>query len=511
MKKIACIVMSLCMALGVGCLTGCNNEGGGKGGRRGGRLTLEIYEAGFGTAWLDEIANNYKASTGINVKVNKSYLETEINTKLINDQSDADIVFMVGSAYEAQDRGMLTDLSDVMEMTPDGESKTIKEKMNSNIYDYLSTDDGKIYQLPWANTVSSLCYNETTLNEILGAGKWEIPNTTEEFFDLADSIKAASGGNYTFVDSTQTGYGGYLLTTWWAQYDGVDRYYDYFSGYYYDGDERKFAEHGEIYDNISRLRALEVCEKLFKKSNGYIHDKADRMDFNESQIVFAGQGYGSDKAKAAFIVSGDWMENELIGYLQAAEQAGNPQSIRMMKIPVISSIVETLENTSMSDETLSAVIEAIDNGETSYSGVSEKDFAKIAAARKTIYSLTYNHPFCIPSNSSRKDEAKAFIKYLLSEYSQSIYARNLSGLSMPFGYTPEEAGISDFVRSRLDAYDNTYLPIGNDYSSELFRRGRIGLFKLNSAFVDGDLFAGVTAKHIYEYSSETLKKDWKVD
>ncbi len=515
MKKFISLILGIVMAFGVGCMTGCNvDDGGADGDGQNGlssRLTLEVYEAGFGTAWLEEIARNYQAATGVKVKVEKSYLETEIPTKLENDQSTADIVFMVGNAFASQSKNMLVDLSDVLESKPTGEDKTIREKMNDNIYDFLADDDGKIYQLPWANTVSSLCYNETTLNEVLGAGNWTLPNTTDEFFVLADRIKAANKGSYTFTDSTKTGYGDFLFKAWWAQYDGSDRFYDYFDGYYYPNGVRTFAQNGEIYDNISRLRSLEVCERLFKKSNGYTHDKADRMEFNESQIVFAGQGYGSDKSKAAFVISGDWLENELISYLKAAEAAGKPQTIKMMKLPVISSIVETLEDTAMTDSTLSAVISAIDAGETSYQGVSANDFAKIAASRSVAYSLTYQHPFCIPTNSRRPATAKDFIKYMLSDYGQSIYAKNLSGLSMPFGYKADESDVSTFVRSRLDCYDNTYIPIGNDYSSELFRRGRIGLVKTNSAFIDGDLFSGVTAKTIFDNSATFFKADWKVD
>ena len=513
MKKLFCGVMSVVMAFGVACLTGCGGGGGNddSGNQTGGRLTIEIYEAGFGTAWLDEIAANYSAATGIKVKVNKSYLETEIPTKLINDQSDADIVFMVGNAFEAQDRGLLVDLSDVLDAKLDGNDETVREKMNRNIYDYLVNDDGTIYQLPWANTVSSFCYNETTLNEILGEGNWTLPNTTDEFFALADRIKAVGDGNYAFVDSTKTGYGSYLFQTWWAQYDGVDRFYDYFNGYYYKDGVRTFAENGEIYDNISRLRSLEVCEKLFKKTNGYIHNKSDRMEFTDAQIVFAGQGFSSDKAKAAFIISGDWTENELISYLQAAEAAGKPQTIKMMKMPVISSIVETLKDTSMTDETLSAVIEAVDAGKSSYDGVDPDDFARIASARNTVSSLTYQHPFGIPSNSSRINKAKDFIRYMLSDYAQSIYAKNLNGLSMPYGYKADDSDLSAFVKSRLESYDNTYFPISNDYSADLFRRGRIGILKVNSAYIDGDLFAGVTAKTIFDNTSTFYKSDWETD
>ncbi len=503
-KKAISLLLSVLALSNVAMLAACGDESEEE---KRSTLNLEVYEAGFGTSWLEEIASSYQAATGTKVKVNKSYLYGEIEMKLSSDQSTSDVVFFVGNGFNAQELNMFVDLKDVLESTAQGDTKTIKEKMNENIYGHLATENGSIYQLPWANTVSSLCYNETMLNATLGAGQWKVPNTTEELFALCEKVD--DKGEYAFVCSTKTGYAGYLFSTWWAQYSGYDAYYDFFDGYYYKDGVRTFAENGETYEDPGRLASLNVVERLLKKSNGYTHDKSDRMDFTEAQVAFVGQGYGSDKTKVAMMVNGDWLENEVAGYLQAAASVGDPQTIKMMKMPVISSIVETLENKTMTDDTLSKVVAAIDAGATSYDGVSEKDFKKIAAARNMTYSLTYDHPFGIPTNSRKQDKAKDFIKYMLSDYGQSIYAKHLNGLSMPFGYQAESTTVSTFVQSRLDCYDNSYRPIANDYSSILLRRGGIGIVKTTSGYVDGDLFKGVTGQTIFNDSVSYYQANWE--
>ena len=97
------------------------------------------------------------------------------------------------------------------------------------------------------------------------------------------------------------------------------------------------------------------------------------MTWQEAQIAFVGQGYaGQDMTESAMMVNGQWLENEVQSYLLT-----KPQDLVMIKTPVISSLVKTLENKSMTDETLSAVIDAIDEGKSSYAGVSEKDFTRI--------------------------------------------------------------------------------------------------------------------------------------
>ena len=62
---------------------------------------------------------------------------------------------------------------------------------------------------------------------------------------------------------------------------------------------------------------------------------------------------------------------------------GRCDTIKMMKTPVISSIIKQT-STINDDKTLSAVITAIDNGETSYPNVSAEDFQRILKARVCV-------------------------------------------------------------------------------------------------------------------------------
>lgn len=513
-KRFTTIVTSAVMAGVIGlsgiALAACGKEGENSG--NGFTLKLEIEPKGFGIAWLEEIAQNYTAATGQKVKVTPIYAQNLIRTKLESGQSNSDIVFFVGNGFNAQEKNMLADISDVIELPAMNEDKPIKDKINSSVLNYLTDDEGKLYQLSWANTVSSLCYNETMLNDVLGTDSWEIPNTTQELFALLDEIKASpskSNGDYGFADCLSEGYGNYLFKTWWAQYDGYDSFRDFFNGYYYVDGVRTEAKNGEMYYNAGREKSLQVCSDLFKKSNGHIHPLCERADYNEAQIIFAGSGYRGTPARAAFIANGDWIESELSSTLQTAAQQGKPQSIKMMKIPMISSITETLEAKTMSDATLSKVIEAIDGGVTSYEGVSENDFNTIATARRMVYSLVYEHPFGIPANSKHIDAAKEFLKYLLSDDAQSVYAKKLHGMTMAVEYEQKEGDVSEFMNSRFASYDNTYQPIANNFSASLFRRGKVVDIKSTAGFIDGDLFNGVTPKEIldktYNLSIDLLK------
>ena len=43
-------------------MTGCN-----KGGRKANELYVTVYDGGYGTDWIDQVAKDYEAKTGINV------------------------------------------------------------------------------------------------------------------------------------------------------------------------------------------------------------------------------------------------------------------------------------------------------------------------------------------------------------------------------------------------------------------------------------------------------------
>ena len=102
--------------------------------------------------------------------------------------------------------------------------------------------------------------------------------------------------------------------------------------------------------------------------------------------------------KAAIYPCGAWLENEMSEFYESGTAP-----VDYMTTPVISAIVETLEYRNgggyMSDEMLSAIITAIDNGADSYEGVSANDFAKIESARKMHYYEGFISTIVCPSFS----------------------------------------------------------------------------------------------------------------
>lgn len=72
--------------------------------------------------------------------------------------------------------------------------------------------------------------------------------------------------------------------------------------------------------------------------------------------------------QGVFMANGDWFDNEMRSFCEGLEQTqGYCDTVKLMKTPVISSIIDqtpTIEN----DAELSALISAIDAGETALKG-----------------------------------------------------------------------------------------------------------------------------------------------
>lgn len=491
-------------------LTACGGGGeddwGSSGGNtKGGKLTIVCYEGGFGTQWLDEMAKAFGTAYDCEVLVKKSYINGELIALLNDNSCNEDIVMALGTMDNAQNMGFLVDLSDVYNAIPEGENVAIKDKMIQSVYDKLLTEDGKIYQMNWANSISSIVLNKTVLDRIFPDG-YKAPNTTDELIAFADAIKAE--GVYPFSLSTSISYWDYLHWVWWAQYDGYQKYTDYYHGYYHqvnaDGTVTRVPDTtGKVLENQGRLEALQVAETLLKKSNGYVHKHAESMTWQESQIAFVGQGFaGQDMTESAMMVNGDWLENEVQSYLIQKNQ-----DLVMIKPPIISSIVETLENKNMTDAQLSAVIDAIDAGETSYSGVSQKDFDRLVEARRMVYSATFDHCISVPAKAKNKELAKEFLKFMASDMGQSIYASYLNGSSMPYGYVPTN-GKTEFVESRYEIVENM-IPICLDFSSPLvYRQGHTAYTSGAPVGLDGLLHSGTSAEWIINDTKTTLLSTW---
>ena len=467
-----------------------------------GSISVCIFEAGYGTQWLTDMAKAFRRKTGIRVNVSKSYLGGEIDSMIDGGTAPYDIVFALSSSfYRYQDRDLLAELSDVYNAVPEGESKPIKEKMNTNIYNKLLDDENKIYQMSWVDSMCSLMYNKTTLDNVFGADNYTVPRTTDELYEFAQAIEATKKA-YPFVFSTQDLYLIYGALTWWAQYDGYEKYYDYYQGYYTKEDGTKaIALNGENMDSPGRKKSLEVCAKLYAKSAGFTHNSAASMTYAEAQTAFVGQGYkGRDLKEVAMMTVGDWVQNEMGIYL-----AQKPQELRMMRTPIISSIVEQLEDKNMSDAKLRELVDAIDAGETSCAGVSDNDFARVKEARMMACCANFDHPVAIPKTSAKQDLAKKFLVFMASDEGQKIYADTLGGLTQCYGYKPDATGLSGYTLSRRNLFEN-YLPICLDTEPELTRNGFSAFY---TQVINAPLYNGDSPDDILAVTKTQFMTDWK--
>ena len=492
-KQLLTIIIAVVMLF---TCTACS-EGGGwldLGGNNSGTINVLVYEAGYGTEWLKSLASEYKKRTGVKVNVSVSYVSGEIESQLRSNTLKQDIVMPLSSSiYEHQAK--FADLSDVYNAIPKGEDKTIKEKMNQNIYAWHQSNGETIRFMNWIESVCTLFYNKTTLDKLFGEDNYQLPRTTDELGEFADKIKTASGDSvYPFTYSTAASYLDYPIATWWAQYEGLDNWNDYFKGYYTDETgERSLDKTGDVLLNMpGRRKALEVAKTILSKSSGNVHAHAEKMSHTEAQISFLGQGYGgnTDMKEVAMMFNGDWLENEMAVYL-----GYKWADIRLARMPVISSIVEKLEDTSMTDKELRELITAIDNGATSYAGVSANDFNRVKQARMMAFTNTFDHSVAVLESSTKKDMAKEFLIFMASDEGQKIYSEQLGGLTQSYGYTPEASTISAFAQSRHTLFGNDFVPISLGSASPLYYsknfnwidnsvKGQLGVYILNGNIED---------------------------
>lgn len=462
-KRIATILLTLSlMVTTLGGLVSCGGENGGK--TDDNQLTLEIgvTDFGYGTAWVQRLADVFveedwvKAKyPGLKVEVKPNYTRSEPSNKIDGIESNTIDLFIGASdwsKFNKTDRlngetiRLYEDLSDIMDMTVPGESVKVSEKLRTGVEDQFKyyeatgskTDaNGKysIYSFPTVAGVTGIVYNEKILSDI----GIDVPLTTNQLSDVCDAIVAANltapTGNKVvpFMFTTKINYWTCMaFYRWWAQYEGVENYNNFYEGLYLDEDGLLSQGEG-VFKQQGRLESLEVIEDLLAYRDGNrspnVSDTVNTLEFVQAQIRFAaGEG--------VFQLNGDWFENET-----ETENKGKTKlyfdQLSMMRYPVISSIVERLEDNAMTDETLAKVVAAVDAGATSYEGVSANDFARISEARN-INPINIDNVAMIPSYATAKDVAKDFLLFAATEKAAVAIANGTGNFTSSFYYDFEE-------------------------------------------------------------------------
>lgn len=404
--------------------------------------TLEMFicDFGYGTKWLEKAAEEFKKTDWVTAK----YPELKVDISSLADQgmaiskvmsgekgNTADLLFTAAnSAYVNYESGYFEDLTAVYEMDIPGETITMKDKMIENKYTervYITNNgEEKIYSFPWVNGFQGLFMNVDAYKTILGEN-YVLPRTSDELAKMCEDIKNSSNNTnnvYPFFSSST--YYTQMFTIWWAQYEGLTEYANYYNGIA-DGElsNKIFAQKG-------RLRALETLEEIMGFNSGNVNPLSQEYGFMQIQANFF-------KGNSVMIVNGDWLETEMSGISR--------NEITVMKNPVISSITEKTSSVK-SDTELAFVVQCVDDGKdfaatstefnTMYAKeLAEADYTHIYEARKMIMPLNAHEAY-IPSYAVAKDLAKDFLLFLASDKGIEVFMKETSGAQTAFAYDVEQ-------------------------------------------------------------------------
>lgn len=469
-------------------------------------LEIFLWEAGYGTQWLYDMSDAFKAQDWVKAK----YPELKIIIDPDSDNSKAttlldagekggntvDLFFganlqkYTGVGYDGKE--IFADLTEtVFNQQIPGESQTVYDKMWDSALEgiryYEKGQDSnspnvpfKTYIFPWVGGMNSILYNADHL-ETLGL---EMPLTTNQLIAACQAAKDSSlsynltskEGNYAILTDSSGNYWDTYYNTWWGQYEGLDEYYNFFNGF--DGVGLSY----KVHEQKGKLYSLKVLENLLKWDNGYVYKGRTGYDYMAAQTQFL-------SGDAVFYCCGDWYADEMkevAADLEAIDEY--VANIRLMKNPIVSEIIEltpTLQLADGKEDLLIAVIKAIDAGYTTQemamqasfyneaslglstelqnkcAEISDEDYAKILDARSIISSSGTRDTGCVPTYAKGKEIAFDFLKFMATDEAQDIYTKATSGSNLPFKYDVKAKNptlynsLPQISKDRADIFSNT--------------------------------------------------------
>jgi hypothetical protein len=155
-------------ACGGGPIGGQTQSGGDIGGKE--RITFSVYNGGTGTQWIEDMANVWNKTSEkyhITIRPEKiDYLMMELQTT-----PTADAYYTADASYfSAVKQGLLEDLSDILTLKMNGDTKTIGQKFEAvpdwyNDWKKIGTNNGQgMYLFPYADMFNGISFDYRTLH-----------------------------------------------------------------------------------------------------------------------------------------------------------------------------------------------------------------------------------------------------------------------------------------------------------------------------------------------------------
>ena len=486
------------------------------------QIDIYVVNAGYRYEWADAIKKLFLSEEWVKEK----YPKLSINIFQNDNQTYAETIMDAGRASNKFDLMFGMNLAkfngheDVLDLTDlvynkeiPGTTMLYKDFLNGSFlksYEYYPKGDtsGKprFYFAPWAGGMNGIIYNATFFED----RNYKVPNTTDELVAICKSYRDATynpsdriNSKYCFVQGNDEGYFNNLFDVFWTQYQGIDGYIDFWNGI----DDGTLSK--GIFTQQGRLKSLNVFKELLTESEHFVSPSSDNQTFMASQRAFL-------KGSALFNCNGDWFISEMKEIREdIIAHGGENYTFKMMKTPIVSSIIEKCESIE-NDAELSALVAAIDSSSTSLSGdgyeVSQEDYDKIKEARRVAHSHGATHQTIIPKYALAKDAAVDFVRFMATEKAQDAYIKATNGASLPFNYNLKEKNptlfneIDPLHQERIEymssSFINTYT-LPSKYNFPLNKYGQVDAFYLPNGY---DFFTEMrkNGKQPMKYYNDTL-------
>ena len=482
-------------------------------------LYIMTSTGGYGAKYLEALIEAFeKKNEGINVELTVTPSNSSVMSESLKnvENNDVDLYFCMQPASLAETlrhtwngEQALRDMTYLYDSQIPGEDVTLGEKVNPTAKIFCQTEgrttedtsDDIYYGIPGLVGPMGLYYNETVINNALGEGKWSVPRTSNELIALCERLKEKDV--HFLMPGGMDGYSRSLFLTWWAQYEGYDNFLKFFEGTGYDTSKDREVENSYyIFQQPGRKASLEASYELVSYKNGYSLPNSVEIGVNvlnewQSRFFIA-------KNKLAFYPTGSWLGNEVI----TDTGVDYDSQIKMMKSPVISSIIESTDSYSgsddkrlpniTSDKILSQVVAYVDGEGKLPAGVTEEEVAIVRQARNTAACLGESGSIVAPAYSNAKKLADEFLLFMASDEGIQIVKDNTYGSFLPYSYEYKE--LDSLEQSIADVVEDAIFVDNVQYSPVFYRGGVSALAGYDNNTIDTLLCKkdGPTGAEIYE-------------
>lgn len=168
--------------------------------------TLKVagLDGGYGTEGWNEVIKKFEEKTGAKVESQFEKNISEVLRPEIQAGNLPDVIYLsIGQQDSLTEtmlkENMVMDITDILDRTIPGEDTTVKDKLIPGFINTVVTDpynDGKTYLAPLFYAPAGLWYNQAMFKD--GGGKYELPETMDEFIALGKEAEKDGVALFTY-------------------------------------------------------------------------------------------------------------------------------------------------------------------------------------------------------------------------------------------------------------------------------------------------------------------------